>query len=144
MKKYLLVELAVLIVILLGLIFTISFMENPNNKGTITIKAFSDLSPSRFNQALGSGEFKLIDVRTADEYSAGHIKNAKDEDFYQTQKFESFLDSLDKNGRYLVYCKTGIRSGQVLKLMQQKGFKTVYDLAGGYNAWVTNSLPVEK
>ena len=146
MKKYLLVELFLFIIVLIGLIFAVSYMENrnTNTSGTVVLKTFSDLSPTQFNQALSSGKFKLIDVRTADEYNAGHLKNAKDADFYQTQKFVSFLESLDKNGKYFVYCRTGIRSGQALKLMQKIGFKTVYDLAGGYNAWVSSSLPVEK
>lgn len=102
------------------------------------------MSPAQFNQALNSGGYKLIDVRTIEEYKAGHLKNAKQEDFYQTQAFSNYLDSLDKKGKYLVYCRTGVRSGKTLGLMQSKRFSTVYDLGGGYNAWVSSNLPTEK
>ena len=130
-----------MIIVLLGLIFTISFMENSKSS---TLTTSGDLTPSQFNQALSSGKYELIDVRTADEYNAGHLKNAKQSDFYQTKKFISFLETLDKTGRYLIYCRTGVRSGQALKLMQKIGFKIVYDLAGGYNAWISSNLPVEQ
>lgn len=146
MRKYLLVELFLFIIVLIGLIFTISYIENSNinTLRTVVIKAFSDLTPVQFNQAIDSGKYKLIDVRTMDEYKAGHIKGAKEEDFYQTDAFSKYLDILDKNGKYLIYCHTGRRSGLTLGLMQQKGFKNVYDLAGGFSAWESSNLPVEK
>jgi rhodanese-related sulfurtransferase len=144
MNKYLLIVLLGLVIVLIGAIFFISHMENSNSNVLNSIAAFSDISPDQFNQALSSGQYQLIDVRTLDEYNGGHIKNAKQSDYYQTQVFSNFLDSLDKNGKYLVYCRAGNRSRETLAIMRQKGFKTVYDLAGGYNAWVSSNLPVEK
>jgi len=144
MNKYLLLGLSVLVILLIGAIFFVSNMENSNTNVLGAVSAFSDLSPDQFNQALNSGKYTLIDVRTIDEYNAGHIKNAKQSDFYQTQAFSNYLDSLNKNANYLIYCRTGHRSASAMQIMQQKGFASVYDMAGGYNAWVANGLPVEK
>jgi rhodanese-related sulfurtransferase len=144
MNKYLLLGLSVLVIALIGSIVYIQSMENQNTNVLGAVSVFSDISPEQFNQALSTGKYTLIDVRTVEEYSAGHLAKAEESDFYQTQQFSNFLDSLDKNGKYLVYCRTGIRSGKTLQIMQQKGFTTVYDLAGGYNAWVATGLPVKK
>jgi len=141
MNKYLLI---VIIILILGLVGSIIFLQSKEKSNTLTVAAFSNLTPVQFNQAISSGQYKLIDVRTLDEYKAGHIKNAKQEDFNQTGNFSKYLDTLDKNGKYLIYCHSGRRSGLTLGLMQQKGFTNVYDLAGGFSAWESSSLPVEK
>lgn len=104
----------------------------------------SSLVPSQFQQAIDSGKYVLIDVRTADEYSAGHIKSAVQKDYYQTQVFSDFLDSLNKKAKYLIYCRTGRRSAEVLKLMQTKGFTNITDLLGGITAWTQANLPIIK
>jgi len=144
MNKYFLLTLLVLILVLTGAIFHMSSMENSNTNVLGAVSVFSDITPEQFNQALNSGRFTLIDIRTIDEYNAGHLKNAKQSDYYQTQAFSNYLDSLDKNARYLIYCRTGKRSAASLQIMQEKGFTNVYDLAGGYNAWVSSNLPVEQ
>lgn len=102
------------------------------------------VSPSGFKQALESGEYKLIDVRTEEEYKQGHVKNSTQKDYYKTQKFSDYLDSIDKNEKYLIYCRSGKRSSMALKIMKEKGFKNVSDLAGGYSAWATFGYPTEK
>jgi rhodanese-related sulfurtransferase len=103
--------------------------------------AFSHLSPAQFNTALSTGKYTLLDVRTRDEYIAGHLINALQNDYYQTQVFSDYLDSLNKDTQYLIYCRTGKRSDLTLTLMKTKGFKNVSDLAGGYVAWTAANLP---
>lgn len=104
---------------------------------------FSSMQAEEFKQALESGEYELIDVRTAEEFQAGHLANAFQIDFYQAKEFNRYLDSLDKNKKYLLYCRSGNRSGQALNIMKQKGFTNVSDLAGGYSAWTTTGFPIE-
>jgi len=105
------------------------------------IQPYQHVSPSDFNAALASGKYKLIDVRTLQEYNAGHIKGASQADYYQTKDFYAYLDNLNKNGNYLIYCRTGHRSEAVLQIMQEKGFTSVSDLDGGYNAWIGAGYP---
>jgi phage shock protein E len=142
MKKYFVLGLMVLI-ILIGGAFLLVSSNNSSTSVLGAVSVFSNLTPNQFNEVISSREFTLIDIRTKDEYNAGHIAGSKQNDFYQTVNFSKFLDSLDKNGKYLIYCRTGKRSGLTLGLMQQKGFKTVYDLAGGYNGWIRAGFPTE-
>lgn len=133
------------IIILLGIFL---FYLNPVSKSQTSTKEnltpFSSLTPSQFNEAMSSGNYIVIDIRTIDEYKEGHLKNAKQSDYYQAQEFSKYLDSLDKKANYLIYCGSGRRSIEALKIMRYKEFANVYDLSGGYKAWLSAELPVEK
>jgi rhodanese-related sulfurtransferase len=108
------------------------------------LKSFGDFAPQVFSQELNTGNYTLVDVRTADEFNAGHIVNAKQADFSNSQEFSKYLSTLDKNGKYLIYCRTGIRSAKAMKVMEDKGFTNVHDLVGGYTAWASSNLPTGK
>lgn len=102
------------------------------------------LSPTDFNKELSSGKYQLIDIRTKEEYIDGHIKGSVQKDFYQTEEFRKYLSSLDKKKSYLIYCTSAKRSGAALEIMKGMGFTDVKDLDGGYNAWISQGLPIEK
>lgn len=102
------------------------------------------LDTQTFSQDSTSNSYTLLDIRTIDEFNAGHIKGAKEIDYYQTQAFSDYLDTLDKSKKYLIYCHTGNRSGLALDIFRQKGFTNVSDLQGGYAAWTVAGLPTEK
>ena len=82
--------------------------------------------------AMKDGGARIIDVRTQAEYDAGHYDGATMIDIY-SQDFTKQLNMLDKNVPYFIYCRSGARSGQALKVMESLGFKEVYDLAGGFS-----------
>ena len=88
----------------------------------------------------GSADFVIIDVRTPEEFAGGHIENAINIDYYAST-FESDINALDKDKAYLIYCRSGNRSGQALDIMEDLGFQEVYDLGGGINAWKSAGLP---
>jgi rhodanese-related sulfurtransferase len=77
---------------------------------------------------------QLIDVRTPREFSNGFIEGAKNID-YNGDTFEKQMKKLDKTKPVLVYCAAGGRSENAAELLQEWGFKEVYDLEGGYNGW---------
>jgi rhodanese-related sulfurtransferase len=84
-----------------------------------------------FKEKLESGEYTLIDLRTPGEVSSGKIKDhAKEFDFF-SPNFKLMLNTLDRDGKYLIYCGSGGRSRQVLKLMKSLGFKEVLELEPG-------------
>ena len=85
----------------------------------------------------------VLDVRMPPEFAKGHIAGAKNLDIYN-KDFKANLEKLDKNQPYLVHCAVGMRSAKACKLMDQEGFKTLYDLKGGMDAWKKAGLPVEK
>ena len=49
--------------------------------------------------------------------------------------FVNTILSLDKNKKYLLYCKSGRRSGKALVMMKNMGFRKVYHLNGGVTEW---------
>ena len=83
----------------------------------------------------------VLDIRTPEEFGAGHIAGATNLDFYAAS-FAADLAELDRGVPYLVYCHTGNRSGMATQAMQQLGFTTVYDIAGGIDAWQAAGFPI--
>ncbi|MBU0667953.1 rhodanese-like domain-containing protein [Patescibacteria group bacterium] len=55
----------------------------------------------------------------------------------QVNKYLSQIGALDKNGYYLVYCKSGVRSDQAATEIKQAGFKNIIQLKGGITGLVT-------
>ena len=101
------------------------------------------LSVEKFQEAIAKPDIILLDVRTPEEYAEGHLDNSINLDFRNTN-FETRIDSLDKTKSYEIYCHSGKRSGNSVKLMQDKGFKDVHDLKGGIMEWQAKGLPVTK
>lgn len=83
----------------------------------------------------------VLDVRTVEEFETGHIEGAVMLDFYRDD-FEEQLATLDPDVPYLVYCRSGNRSGQTLAMMQQLGFASAVDIGGGVVAWEQAGLPL--
>ena len=92
-------------------------------------------------ELIESGKVVIIDIRTPREFSSGHIENAINIDFY-SPTFKQELNKLDKAKAYLIYCRTGHRTGIALGLMKELGFMEVYNMLGGITAWVKNGYPI--
>ena len=104
---------------------------------------FSALSPAQFAERMNSdSQVVVVDVRTADECQEGVIPGALLVDFYQEEIMKQAMANWDPSRTYLVYCRSGGRSGQTLDLMKARGFKRVYHLEGGMNAWSRAGSPV--
>jgi len=88
-------------------------------------------------------DFVIIDVRTPEEVADGYIENAINLDFYSAT-FRSELDRLDKNQTYLIYCRSGRRSGNALTIMVELNFREVYNMSGGIIDWEAEGLPTIK
>jgi len=85
----------------------------------------------------------ILDVRTEQEYSYGHLSGSINLDF-RSPSFSRELAELDRSAAYLLYCRTGIRSAQAATLMISLGFVEIYDLSGGITGWLKEGLPVIK
>ncbi len=84
----------------------------------------------------------ILDVRTAEEYSKGHLINSVNYDWYEDQ-FENKVSQLDKTLPVFVYCLSGGRSSDAAKKMRSDGFEEVYELEGGLLKWRSANLPEE-
>ena len=99
------------------------------------------------------GKFEAIDVRAPKErYSDnifdevgkpyGYIEGTPLNINWKDQEaFKAGLAKLDKNKAYGVYCRSGHRSGNAMKMMHDMGFKEVYNLAGGMKGWLKAGYP---
>lgn len=86
----------------------------------------------------------VIDIRRPEEYAAGRLAAASLHLDYYAPDFKDRLAKLDKGPKYLIYCRSGHRSGLALQLMKELGFTDAHDIAGGINAWTAAGLPVVK
>ena len=101
------------------------------------------ISPDKFKELVETGEYTVIDVRTPKEINEGKIVDtALEIDFYE-DTFRNEIAKLDRDKEYLLYCRSGNRSGQTLKIMKDLGFTKVYDLDGGKKAWDASGLLLE-
>lgn len=85
----------------------------------------------------------ILDIRTPDEYRAGHIANARNLDFF-SPRFESDLAELPKNTPILLYCRSGNRSSQALEYFEEAGLGPLFHLAKGFKQWQQEGLPVSE
>lgn len=76
----------------------------------------------------------VIDIRTPEEFNEERIDSAINIDFYDPD-FEQKIDKLDKSDCYLIYCRSGPRTSQAMKIFKKLGFSEVYELDGGILAW---------
>ncbi len=129
MKKYLSISL---------LLFTISLNSCTNGKNKTPQ---TTLSPTEFEAKINEIPIPpLLDVRTPDEFSKGHIKNALNYD-WNGNDFEKQIALLDKSKPVFVYCLSGGRSSSAASQMRSEGFKEVYELDGGMMKWRSANLP---
>lgn len=102
------------------------------------------LAPQAFiNQAKADTTSILLDVRTPKEYSEGHLANARQLDYLNTEAFDAGIKQLDKSRTYYIYCRSGRRSHGACLKMKKQGFK-VYDMEGGILNWTKLGMPVER
>lgn len=99
--------------------------------------SYTSLSNADFTKTISNKNVQLVDVRTANEFNAGHINNALNIDVNETD-FSQKVDSLlNKNQPVAVYCRSGKRSKRAAEILVNKGF-TVFELNTGYINYQTN------
>ena len=104
---------------------------------------YKNLSVDEFASMAADKQNVILDVRTADEFAAGHLLGAINIDFTAAD-FEAKVTALDKGKAYLVHCASGVRSARACQQLVSLGFPKLYNLPGGFRAWVKAGKPVEK
>ena len=94
----------------------------------IKSKHITEVSQSELNAIV------LVDVRTPEEFNAGHLDNALNMNWFDTD-FEEQIKSISKDETIYVYCKKGGRSAKAQKKLEALGYLNVVNLEGGYDAW---------
>lgn len=109
--------------------------------GCSSSSSANNLSVDEFSAKAAEPGVVTLDVRTPGEFAEGYIQGARLIDF-QSGNFENEIATLDKNATYAVYCRSGNRSGQAVKVMHDAGFHNVYNLNGGVIDWANAGLPL--
>ena len=120
-------------ILALSLLFFINCSNGQNAKTNVDAMAFNEMVKSTTNP-------QLIDVRTADEFSKGHLMNALNID-WNGNEFDMLTSKLKKEEAVFVYCLSGGRSAAAAAQLRSAGFKNVIELNGGIMKWRGANLP---
>lgn len=108
---------------------------------TVSKEIKTNLTPAEFSDKMKElPSAPILDVRTPDEFSGGHIVNAVNYN-WKGAEFGKQIAPLDKSKPVFVYCLSGGRSGAAAEKMRSEGFKEVYELEGGMMAWRSQEMP---
>jgi len=99
-------------------------------------KSAEILNKKEFAKGIAQKNVRVIDVRTPEEYQAGHIDNAENIDYYDQENFKKAFMEFDKDDPIYIYCRSGGRSQKAGEILKQLGFTNLYDLEGGYLNWI--------
>ena len=91
-----------------------------------------DVSVQQGKEMIDRGEVFILDVRTREEYDAGHIRGSA---LIPVQELDKRLNEIPRDKKILVYCRTGHRSVTASEILVNNGFKEVYNMKGGIAAW---------
>lgn len=104
-------------------------------------KGYENLSPEAFSQAISSGTYAVLDVRTPKEYAAGHLPGASNCDWYGPDFLKQAEAVCPQGASVAVYCRSGKRSAAAAARLAKAGYQ-VTNLQGGYLAWTEEGRPV--
>ena len=105
--------------------------------------AVQHLTAEAAQKLLADKTVVVLDIRTPEEFRAGHLRGATNIDF-RAADFERQIAALPKDAAYLLHCASGNRSTQALPVFQKHPFKALFHLDGGLKAWEKAGLPVAK
>jgi len=105
-------------------------------------KKYKDLNPGEtVNLMNNEDNLIIIDVREEKERKVGFIAN---DTHIPLGKIKNSIKDLDPTKIYLLYCRSGSRSGHAASMFTKSNFQNVYNLKGGFNAWKRSDLPIKK
>lgn len=101
------------------------------------------VDPSGATELINHEDAVVVDVRSIAEYNGGHILNALN---IPLNGFKDQIGQLEKHKKrpIIACCRSGSRSGTVVKLLRKSGFERVHNLRGGMLAWENANLPVKR
>lgn len=82
----------------------------------------------------------VLDVRTGEEWSSGHIPGAH---HVELNHLVNSIDQLPKNQSIALVCRSGQRASLAASLLRKNGFSSVINIRGGMQAWKQAGLPIK-
>jgi len=101
------------------------------------------IEPKALNERIAWADHSLflLDVRSPEEFEAGHLPGAVNIPHGELAARIAEL-SAARERDIVVYCRTGVRSGQALEVLDKAGFKRIFHLRGDYTRWSEEKRPV--
>lgn len=96
---------------------------------------FKSLTVDEYEKAIRDTAVVRLDVRTAEEFAEGHIKNALNIDVLKADFEKKAIATLPKKKTIAINCRSGKRSKKAAMILAAKGYKII-ELDEGYNGWV--------
>ena len=131
-KRTSIIVLAVVAVLTVVAAFNTQDFFRSDNYGDVSVNEGWDLIQE--NPAM-----VILDVRTPSEYEESHIEGAIN---IPVEEIADRLGELSANDMFLVYCRTGNRSGTAVGIMEENGFSKIYHMHEGISTWISEGLPV--
>ncbi len=141
MKKRLF-SIAVIIIFVTLSILSGTLFAQPEKESDIKIISVQEAN-KLIEKNNENSEFIILDVRTSEEYSDGHIPDSLNID-YKSPNFKEQASKLEKEKIYLTYCHSGRRSAKSAEIMKEFGFENIYMIDGGIVAWENAGLPTSQ
>ncbi|HQU91601.1 MAG TPA: rhodanese-like domain-containing protein [Pyrinomonadaceae bacterium] len=101
----------------------------------------SEMAPAQVQTGTAAAYSQFVDVRTPEEYAAGHAYRAVN---IPLDVLSEKLGRLEKNEPVYIICRTDNRSRQAAKILADAGYGQVVVVTGGTDAWQAAGLPMEK
>jgi thiosulfate sulfurtransferase len=97
---------------------------------------FQTITVSAMKSMLNEDEIMLLDCRKLQDYRTDHIENAM---YVHEDLKESLLKRSDKSKKMIIYCYHGHSSEHLAQMFVDFGYKQVFSLKGGFEAWKENT-----
>ena len=105
-------------------------------------KGYENVSVAELEALINGGKVKILDVRTPEEFYAGHIPGALNVDSRHNMFAEEADVTLDNTTiPVAVYCRSGRRSAEAAKVLEKLGYE-IYNLKGGILDWAKEKKPI--
>lgn len=103
----------------------------------------SRVSLLQATQLINQGKAVIVDVREPAEFSAGHLRDAKNIPLKELSNRIGELDKF-KTKSVIVVCQSGTRSAKAVAELKKAGFAEAFSLDGGVAGWQAQGLPIAK
>jgi rhodanese-related sulfurtransferase len=101
------------------------------------------VTPLQATLMINKDKAAIVDVRSAEEFAAGHLREARHIPLAELGARSGELDKF-RNRPVIVVCQTGARAGRAATMLAKAGYTGAVGLQGGLAAWTAGGLPVTK
>lgn len=109
--------------------------ESTNQHSDTSNPVVQTLEQANLSDKLKEKDVVLVDVRTPEEVAEGYISGASHFINFYDDDFQTKIKSLDSTKTYVIYCRSGGRSGKAAQFMIDNGFTKVFNLSGGISSY---------